>query len=258
MENEKRNGMFRTIVTVLLLLLFQQSASAAGRFIADRFTFDRIDAYGLFAWVSVHHVVQMLCAIILIIILAKVLKLDFGFGLGDRKTGVEFVANFAVAALAFALIWHLGAQALGNVGMPDYPLNFNHIAGQLGFQLLLSGPSEEILFRALPITLLAYSFRESKVVCSFQENRMLRNEKLHISLENIIAALLFTLAHVSWSLNPFSVCASWVQLTLSMILGLWYGIAYQKSKSILYPMAMHSIWNVVMVGARYIHLALLL
>ena len=119
----------------------------------------------------------------------------------------------------------------------------------MGFVLLLSGPSEEILFRALPITLLVYSFRESKVI---------RIKEFDISFENIIAALLFTFAHVNWSLNPFSVSASWVQLALSMVLGLWYGVAYQKSKSIIYPMAMHSIWNVVMVGARYIHLALLL
>jgi len=133
--------------------------------------------------------------------------------------------------------------------MPDYPLNFGNIAGEFGFQLLLSGPSEEILFRALPITVLIYSFRESKTI--------IRIKWLEISLENIIAALFFTLVHVRWSLNPFSVSASWIQLTLSMVLGLWYGIAYKESKSIIYPMAMHSVWNVVVVGARYIHLALL-
>jgi len=248
MEDIKQNGIFRNIATVLLLLLFLQFAPAAGRFVANRFTFDTIDAYGLFAWISVHHVVQMLLAIIAIVLIAKVLKLDFGFGLGDKKAGMGFVLDITKAALIFALIWQLGTQLRGNVGMPDYPLNFNAIAGQLGFMLLLSGPSEEILFRALPITLLVYSFRESKAV---------NIKGLDISLENIIAALLFTLAHVSWSLNPFSVRASWVQLILSMVLGLWYGVAYKKSKSILYPMAMHSIWNVVMVGARLIHLALL-
>ena len=245
MENKKRNGIFQT-ATVLLLLFFQQSASAAGRFVANRFTYDRIDEYGLFAWISVHHIVQMLLALIVIVIILKVLKLDFGFGFGDKKAGMEHLGNFTVVALIFALIWHLSAHALGNVGMPNYPLNFKNIAGQLGFQLLLSGSSEEVLFRVLPITLMAYSFQKSKV------------EKLNISYENIIAALLFTLAHVSWSFNPFSISASWVQLTLSMVLGLWYGVAYQKSKSIIYPIAMHSIWNVVMVAARYIHLALLL
>jgi len=219
---------FNNITTVLLLFLFLKLASAAGRFVANQFIFDAIDEYGRFAWVAIHHIVQMLLALFVI----------------------------AITALAFALIWHLGAQVLGNVGVPGYPLSFTNIAGQLGFQLLLTGPSEEILFRALPITLLLYSFRESKVVYNFQQNMVLKNENLNISLENIIAAVLFTLAHVSWSLNPFSVSASGVQLTLSMILGLWYGVAYQKSKSIVYPMAMHSIWNVVMVVARYIHFAI--
>ena len=257
MEGEKRNSIFHNITTAVLLFLFLKLAPAAGRFVANQFIFDAIDEYGRFTWIAIHHIVQMLLALFVIAITAKALKLDFGFGLGDKKTGVEFVKNFTVVAIVFALIWHLGAQVLGNVSMPNYPLNFTNIAGQLGFQLLLSGPSEEILFRALPITLLVYSFRESKIVCSFQENKVLKNEKLNISLENIIAALLFTLAHVSWSLNPFSISAGWVQLILSMVLGLWYGIAYQRSKSIIYPIAMHSIWNVVMVGARYIHLALL-
>jgi len=70
-------------------------------------------------------------------------------------------------------------------------------------------------------------------------------------------ALLFAVAHISWSFNPFSISAGWVQLILSIFLGLWYGVAYQKSKSIVYPIAMHSIWNVVMVGARYVHFAIL-
>jgi len=248
MEDEKRSSIFHAIAAVLFLLLFQQAASGLGRFVADRFTYDSIDVYGRFAWASVHHIVQMLCAIIVIVLIAKVWKLDFGFGLGDKKAGMEFVADITKAALVFALIWHLGAQLLGNVSMPDYPLNFNNVAGVFGFQLLLSGPSEEILFRALPITLLVCCFRESKVI---------RVRGVDIALENIIVAVLFTLAHVYWSLNPFSVRVSWVQLTLSMVLGLWYGAAYKKSKSILYPMAMHSVWNVVMVGARYIHLALL-
>ena len=247
MDNIKQNGIFHSITTVIPLLLFQQSAPGVGRFVANQFVFDTIDEYGLFAWISVHHIIQMLLAIIPIVVLTKILKLNFMFGFGNKKVGIEFVASLTIVALAFALIWHLGAQALGNVVMPNHPLNFNNIAGQLGFQLLLTGPSEEILFRALPITLLVYSFQESKVI---------EIKNLGISLENIIAALLFTLAHVSWSLNPFSINAGWVQLTLSMVLGLWYGVAYQKSKSIIYPIAMHSIWNVIMVGARYIHLAL--
>ena len=249
MEDEKRNSIFHNITTVLLLFLFLKLAPAAGRFVANQFIFDTIDEYGRFAWISIHHIVQMLLALLVIAITAKTLKLDFGFGLGDKKTGVEFVKNFTVTAFVFALIWHLSAQILGNVGTPDYPLNFTNIAGQLGFQLLLTGPSEEILFRALPIIVLVWSFRESKTIIKMKE--------LEISLENLIAAIFFTIAHVSWSLNPFSINASWIQLTLSIVLGLWYGLAYQKSKSIVYPMTMHSIWNLIMVGARYIHFAIL-
>jgi len=212
------------------------------------FTYDKRAEYGIFAWVSIHHIVQMLLALIVIVIAAKLLKLDFGFGVGDRKIGMKHVADFTVIALVFAVVWHVVAHLQGTVRMPNYPLNFFNIAGEFGFQLLLSGPSEEILFRALPITLLLYSFRES---------REIRIHKMNISHENIIAALLFALAHIGWSLNPLSVSASWFQVGLSFVCGIFYGVAYKESKSIIYPMAMHSIWNVIMVAARYIHLAIL-
>lgn len=249
MENKKRNGIFHNITIVLLLLLFLQLAPAVGRFIASIFTYDKRVEYGIFTWISIHHIVQMILAIIVIVIIAKVFRLNFGFGLGDIKIGMTHVANFTIVVLVYSLIRHVVIHLLGNISMPNYPLNFNTIAGHIGFQLFLSGPSEEILFRALPMTILLCSFGQSKVI--------LRIKALEISLENMIAALFFTLAHIRFTLNPFSVNASWVQLILSFILGLWYGIAYTKSKSIIYPMAMHSIWNVVVVGARYIHLALL-
>jgi len=250
LADKKQNGVFYNVIVILSLLIFQQSASAVGRFVANIFTHDQRAEYGIFTWISIHHITQMLLAIIVIVILAKVLKLDFGFSLGDRKVGMEHVVNLTIVVLVYALIWRIVVHLRGNVNVPDYPLNFSNIAGEFGFQLLLSGPSEEILFRALPIIVLVWSFRENKTVRKIRE--------LEISLENLIAALFFTIAHISWTISPFSISASWIQMTLSMILGLWFGIAYKKSKSIIYPMAMHSIWNVVVVGAKYIHLAFLL
>ena len=40
----------------------------------------------------------------------------------------------------------------------DFPLNPKNVLGTLGFQLFLSGTSEEILYRALPVTVLVYVF----------------------------------------------------------------------------------------------------
>ena len=59
---------------------------------------------------------------------------------------------FLAAALVIAL-------AAGTFLLPRFPLTPRNIVGQLGFQLLLSGPSEELIFRAFAITMLALMIR---------------------------------------------------------------------------------------------------
>lgn len=68
----------------------------------------------------------------------------------------------------------------------------------------------------------------------------------------MIAVLLFSIAHISWSIHPFTLSFSWFQLAYAFLLGAVYGITYVKSKSIIYPMIMHGLSNFFMIGAGYI------
>jgi len=61
----------------------------------------------------------------------------------------------------------------------------------------------------------------------------------------VIAALLFAFAHLDSPRIDF-------QIYYSFVLGIVYGVAYQKSESIFYPMLMHSISNVLAVGIGYL------
>ena len=56
---------------ILFIFVFQQFASGAGRLVASLCTYDRIDPYDIFAWISIHHIVQMIIALMAIGILAK-------------------------------------------------------------------------------------------------------------------------------------------------------------------------------------------
>ena len=78
-----------------------------------------------------------------------------------------------------------------------------------------------------------------------------------VTLEVILASLLFAFAHVSWSLSPLHFKADIFQVIYAFVLGTIQGIAYQRTRSILYPMLMHSISNVFMVGGGYLFAALL-
>lgn len=68
------------------------------------------------------------------------------------------------------------------------------------------------------------------------------------SAANIIAAVIFGLAHMRFSFAPLAVDYNPFQVVLSIVLGFFYGDCYEKSRSMYYPMMMHSISNVVMVG----------
>jgi membrane protease YdiL (CAAX protease family) len=227
-------------IMILLLLVFQVVLGKVGRIVADLLPYEKFDPYKAFAWVSVHHITEMLIALTVIMILSKFLKVDFGFGLGDRKKGTKYVVVYTIIFTGVTLVCHILMLIYNMLPAYDFPLNKNNILGTLGFQLLLSGPAEEILYRALPITMLMHVVGKSVKV------------KGGITLEIIIASFLFAIAHMKWSLFPFTIEANYFQLFYAFVLGTIQGKAYQLSRSIVYPMFMHSISNVLMVGTGYL------
>lgn len=239
----KSKQIFAFIGMTAALLVIQQFTSLAARAVADGFSYDTIDPYRLFASVSVHHIIQMIAALLLILILARLTKRDFGLHAGDYKSGMHSFLMFVAVFSGYTAVGYAVTLLSNALPVHHFPINAQNVAGTLLFQLLLSGPSEELLFRALPITMLVFAYGKSADI---------KLGKLNISLQNVVAALLFSLAHVRWSLSPFALDADIFQLFYAFVLGIMYGIVYQKSKSVLYPMMMHSFSNVLMVGVGYI------
>jgi len=227
---------------IVALFVFQVFAGRVGNIIADLLPYGKLDPFEAFARVSVHHIIEMLIVLAVIMILGKLLKVDFGFGLGDRKTGTKYVVVYTAIFAGIALVTHILMLINNRLPVYDFPLNKNNILGTLGFQLLLSGPAEEILYRALPITMFVYVLGKSVKV------------KWGITLETLIASFLFTIAHMKWSLFPLTIEANYFQLFYAFVQGIILGKAYQDSHSIVYPMFMHSISNVLMVGTGYLFL----
>lgn len=79
---------------ILLLLIFQEVLGKEGRGVADIFPCEKFDPYKAYAWISIHHVTEMLLALAVIMILSKLLKVDFNLGLGGRKKGTKYVVTF--------------------------------------------------------------------------------------------------------------------------------------------------------------------
>ncbi|GAB6090740.1 hypothetical protein JCM12856_23330 [Spirochaeta dissipatitropha] len=195
-------------------------------------------------WISVHHIVQALIFLALMLPLIRFRKYDFQLGRGDSKQGINYLVKFTIIFGVGSLVSHGIALALGSFQPFPYPMESRNIIGYLGFQLLLSGPSEELIFRAFAMT----------IAGMLVSGRLLRGR---VSYANLIAAVIFALAHVGFSFNPFTLRYHPYQLLMSFVLGLFYGDCYEKSGSVIYPMAMHSISNVIMVGATAIATAFL-
>jgi len=226
--------LFGIILTIILL-----GAPIIGRLGANLFDFSNLDPDGSFLWISVHHIIQAVVILILIFISIKVFSLDFNLGLGNKEVGVKYLKRF----MFFFMIYTVGAFGsmilMGGFQPFQYPLTGLNITGYLGFQLLLSGPSEELIFRAFAITIFAFLITDKRL-------------NKHISYANLFAAIIFGLAHVYIRFSPFEVSYTVFQVVYAMVLGYFYGDCYEKSKSVIYPMIMHSFTNVVMIGLTVI------
>ena len=234
----------KKIGAVLGIGLIVLGAPRIGGLIADLFEYGRLDPDGAFAWISVHHIVQALIVLAIMIPIARTRKIDFGFGWGDRAVGFRFVRVFSLVFLGYIAVSMVIVLAAGTFQTFPYPMTSRNIAGQLTFQLLLSGPSEEIIFRGFAIAMLA------RVV----KGGLLTGK---VSSANIIAAVMFGLAHVGVSFSPFALTYHPFQIVYSIGLGIVYGICFERSRSVYYPMMLHSISNVVAVGVSVVATAIL-
>ncbi len=227
------------ILWVLFLTILLLGVPKLSGIIASLFNYQNFDPHGSYAWISVHHILQALIFILIMAGINMFKPLDFGFGWGNKEVGKKYVLSFTLIFGLGSLASHILAILTGSFQPFSYPLTAANILGQMGFQLFLSGPSEELIFRAFAITMLGLVIK----------SRLFKGK---VSGANLIAALIFGLAHVSFSLAPFEVSYIPFQVLLSIILGIFYGDCYEKSGSMYYPMMMHSISNVIMVGLTVI------
>ena len=228
------------ILAVLGIFAIMQFASIVGAKIADPIDYGTIDPDRAFMPVSVHHAIQVLIALMPILFLTKLLRIDFGFRAGEVRLGLKLVGIMSAVLFGYMIISYIIGYTFDLIAPYGYPLTARNIAGTLAFQLFLSGPSEEILFRALPIAFLAYIMRS--------------RSKIADTVNVLIVALLFSIAHIRWSFGPTGLSFSYdvIQLIFAFALGTVQGFVFLKTKSVYYSMAIHSISNVLSVGIGYL------
>ena len=238
-----KNILLKICQVIVLTLLILGVPRLAG-LTADLFDYQSIDPDGSYAWISVHHIIQAIIFIVIIALSKRSSSLDYRIEWGNINFGWKYFTRFTLIFGIYTIAVFTLLILTDNVQPFNYPLTARNIFGQLSFQLLLSGPSEELIFRAFAITMFS----------SILKKRFLNGR---VSAANLLAAVIFGIAHIGLSYIPLELYYDPLQIIYSIVLGLIYGDCFERTGGIYFPMIMHSMTNVIMVGATII-LSLLL
>ncbi len=202
---------------------------------------DSIDPAGAFAYVSVHHVCQLLLTLCLMRAFAGTTWSTWGFNLHEWRRSLRITGWFCLVYLGPVFLANVLPYLLsGDSPRFDQPLTARNIGGHLGFQFLLSGSCEEPLFRGFVVTFLAQSW-----IGRFRVGRAT------ISSATLWATFFFMAGHAQISLHPFAFSVSWPQQAWALGLGLYYGVVFEKTKSLLAPILSHGYSNGVIFVVLY-------
>ena len=166
---------------------------------------------------------------------------QWGFNLNELPESLRIFGWFARVYLLVIILTLLPNIFSGTAPSFDYPLTSQNMAGVLGFQILLSGTAEEPLFRGMLMTVLGKYMRGTHRIGNFE-----------IPSSGVVAAILFTLAHVGFTLSPFAIThLDPLQLFGALVLGLFFAIVFHRTGSLLGPIIMHGYGNGILLAGRY-------
>ena len=190
---------------------------------------------------TIHHILQLTLTLVLMRVFLKAPLRSWGLNLRNWQASLRTVLWFCLIWTAVSAATSLAAVAAGAVPAVGHPLTAQNVVGSLAFQLLLSGTSEEALFRGFAMTLLAVSWKGSFHVRSTT-----------FSASALLATLIFMLGHVDVDLLTLTVTrVDPVQQILAMCLGLFYAVTFERTGSLMAPMVMHGCTNFVSTASLY-------
>jgi uncharacterized protein len=223
------------LITLLAVLIIPRVAGLLATLSTG--WFGGMDPDGVYLWISLHHVWQLILTIGLMLIFGRSLR-GWGFNLDNRSSSLRHLKLFAIYSTGYLVIQNVVFHFVAPPIWIDFPLTLENVSGYLGFQLLLSGTSEEPLFRGFVMVMLYPAFAGS-----------INLKKLQIPHAGLIAAVFFMFAHIQFSIWPFQIIEMLPnQLVLSFFLGIYYAVVFHQTRSLLTPILTHNYVNFLLVG----------
>lgn len=206
-----------------------------------------IDSYGVYWYITLHHIFQLIFSALIILILIKLSdKHEFDFYLrlpNNTNQAIKISLTFIMAWIIIQ--FGLGILLINFNGLDttlNYPLNLQTVGGQYFFQIFLSGTSEELLYRSLLIGLLNYYLVKIEL-----------SMKYRIPLIYLFTLIPFIFGHIPYQLDPFIVYSpNLLQLLTVIIFGSFYTYLVLKFDSIIPSMIVHGLLNAVIISSGFV------
>ncbi len=195
-----------------------------------------IDPEDAFMYLFLHHIFQGIFFLLLIALACRLMRRkwrDFGFNLNAYRFSLLYSLCFLLfwTALQFTLGYLMVRN--GSVFDMSYTLNARNFTGYFLFEILLSGSSEELFFRAFIISITSALLKDI-----YQKQRWADITAIMIS------TLLFMVGHIQFELFPFRITYFDLMQQLTVVAcSLAYGVVFLKTKSLLAPILIHNLLN---------------
>ena len=202
-----------------------------------------LDPDNVFLYQSIRHILMLLLPMVLMKLWLSRRLRDYGFNLNDWRRSLRIFFWFCLIYLVPVFFVNVLPHIIS--GKPPFfkhPLNTRNIASRLSYMYLLTGTGEETLFRGFAIVVLSQSWK-----------RVFHIWWIEISSAVLIATILFMFAHIKFTVFPFEITfISWMQQFWALGLGLYYGIVFQRTKSLLCPVLSHGYSNGIIFTLLYL------
>ena len=233
----------RVVLVACILFAATEFFSELSFYLAGKIypIWQQFDPDGSYLYISIHHVLQALLALGFIAIIKIRLNKswsDFGFNSNDWRFALKRVLQFCAFWFVLQGIIAVIMMLSGSTPTPfHFPLTAESFAGYFLFQVLLSGTSEEILFRAMVIIPMLYVGKRAGY-----------SDKANTIIAVVVSILIFMLGHVNIRFDPFRVeNFNLLQQITVITFGSFYAYLFLKTKSLIGPMLAHNWLNGVIV-----------
>lgn len=230
-------------VTALVLFLLTKIFSDFSFYLAKLIypKWQQLDPDGSYLNISIHHIFQAIFALVCIWVIKKGMKnswSDFGFNTNEWRFATKRVIQFCAIWFGVQSIVAIAMILSGTMPVPfHFPLTGLNFVSYFLFQVLLSGTSEEILFRAMVIFPMLHVGKRAGL-----------SDKTNTIIAVVVSILIFMLAHVNFSFKPFRVTNFFIMQQLTVFtFGAFYAYLLLKTRSLVGSILAHNLLNGVIV-----------